>query len=1042
MLKQKTSSAKKQKSIRVLPLLLALQMFMPTQVMAQSADGSKEDNWVKTAEYLKTANQLGQEFLKQHQAIMQQRNAQAQTQKLQQSIGINPVNPAQLPPILAQNGCMVLEARTDKVSSGLSCNAPLDNTLFQQGHYHALFSVAEQNVNTLENYLTQGHERFTTQGVGCYDKARKQLEAQLKSREVLLAQMKESIEKRIEAFKKLAEKDLEEIRKGDILLNGKDANSLSGQDKDKYSKALEDYKFENQFQDPQCKALFSGTEYSALGQRGGLKGIEKTLRANTEEMEAESFFNKQKQLEAEIRKIGNEAYRTAVTNKSISVAPDEVLGGIRTRNFTSSSKALTQSFSIAAKRAEKRQNEMQRKLLKTVGKEPELASIAQAVESDSADVDQALRDWERKEKNSCMSQHLKNEFGGVDGFIGKLVDPQISRQANREADSAYKNYVKSILSDDRFTVEEKMEKIANDQQARGSRYTFVTGKSFTVKGKLISASTRLRASDLVTLLARDCAEGFKSDPRDGGFSAKDKVKALRSYASGYKKNRQEFASNLRKEIVEGVLNCPSDTSTGSAVGSCGKDATNVNSPGFCVRTANTCASSALACTEKAQRVVEKTRKQQKTIAQRYKKNMDKLKSDLIAEFEMVSKNLEQSARTIDGLYQMGTQYEKENRANPSLTLNFTDTELLQGVDPSLVVEDPDKYKEKVFANISAVEKQIKKHRQDVVKAYDTEIAKYTKNYGAQKNEWAQVVSQCNSAINSHYAAMEAAQKAAQEKAMAANKKAQEDAKKANEKIAEACNKYSTFKVNPCPGSSSGAFGELADDIASIAASSADVQAAQDIRSIVASCDAFANESGANIFHQTSTDNKNAMDLGDFCEKVGTNKEIVKIACEDYKEARQDRNLAGKNICDEDEHLPTGYDKMAEKHIFCKWEGDDYYKKKIQYESCEDWKSDAVEVTALDEIKNETIREDILHASGCSKKGSGKDSLEQYEAAEKKLLGYLAQYQQHKLKDQVGQIEVAACEAGVDSDPSMPDMNTPAAGQNGMMGVMGSGVYGF
>lgn len=1041
----KTSSSKAKKKVRVLPLFLALQMFLPTQALAQSAEqnSGQTDNWVKTAEIMKSANQLGQDFLKLHQARMQQEQAQAQMQNLQQSIGINPVNPAQLPPILSQNGCMVLEARTDQVSSNLSCNQPLDQTLFQQGHYEALLSVAEQNVNTLENFLTAGHERFTTQGIGCYDKARKQLESQLKSRETLLAQMKESIEKRIEAFKKLAEKDLEDIKKGDILLNGKDSNSLNGEGKDKYAKALKDYKFENQFLDPQCKALFSGNEYSALGQRGGLRGIETAIKANSEEMEAEGFFNKQKQLETEIRKIGNEAYKTAVSSKSISVAPDDVLGSIRTRSFTSSSKALTQSFTIASNKAQKKQQEMQNNLLKTMGNEPELASIVQAVEANSKDVNQALADWERKEKNACMSQHFQNEFGSVDGFIGKLVDPNVSRKANREADSAFKNYVKSILSDDRFTVEEKMEKIANDEQSKGSRYTFITDKSFTVKGKLVSASTRLRASDLVTLLARDCSEGFNSDPRDGGFSAKDKVNALKSYASNYETNRKKFASDLRKEIVEGMLNCPSDSSTGTAVGSCSKDSTDVNSPGFCVRTANTCASNALACTEKAQRVVEKTREQQKTIAQRYKSNMDKLKSDLITEFEMISKNLENSARVIDGLYQMGTNYEKENRDTPNLTLNFTDTELLAGVDPSLAVEDPDKYKAKVFANINAVEKQIGQHRQDMLAAYDAEIQKYTKNYGAQKKNWSSVVSQCTSAINNQYAAMEKAQKAAQEKAMAANKQAMEKANEQNEKITEVCNRYADFRQNPCPSSSSDTFGDLANDIAAIAASSNDADAALQIRSVVASCDAFGNESGYNQFSTTNSKKTTDLNLDTFCAKEG--KGYDKAACKDYIELRPQyvqyrRGIASSTTCNESEHLGIGFAEMKKSGPFCLIEGIILHEKGKQ--SCEDGR----EISSVDNITDTTLRKRILKASGCSEKGTNKDIVALYEKAEEEAKELLAQYESFQLSEQlnqsVGQIEVAACESGIDSEPGMPDMYNPSSSQNGSMGVMGSGVYGF
>ena len=84
----KTSSSKEKKKVRVLPLFLALQMFLPTQALAQSAEqnSGQTDNWVKTAEIMKSANQLGQDFLKLHQARMQQEQAQAQMQNLQQKL--------------------------------------------------------------------------------------------------------------------------------------------------------------------------------------------------------------------------------------------------------------------------------------------------------------------------------------------------------------------------------------------------------------------------------------------------------------------------------------------------------------------------------------------------------------------------------------------------------------------------------------------------------------------------------------------------------------------------------------------------------------------------------------------------------------------------------------------------------------------------------------------------------------------------------------------------------------------------------------------
>ena len=43
--------------------------------------------------------------------------------------------------------------------------------------------LADFNITQLENYQTQGHERYTTQGIGCYDKSIQRFEAQLQARD-------------------------------------------------------------------------------------------------------------------------------------------------------------------------------------------------------------------------------------------------------------------------------------------------------------------------------------------------------------------------------------------------------------------------------------------------------------------------------------------------------------------------------------------------------------------------------------------------------------------------------------------------------------------------------------------------------------------------------------------------------------------------------------------------------------------------------------------------------------------------------------------
>ncbi|MCO4753550.1 MAG: hypothetical protein KC478_03665 [Bacteriovoracaceae bacterium] len=1045
--------------VRILPLLLSFQMFVPTHLMAQTEEQATQDNWADAAKTLKAINELGQTFVQQHQLRLQSQQAQASASQLEQSLGIQPVDPSQVPPILAQNGCFVLQARTDQISSGLSCSAPLDDALFNQGHYDALLSVAEKNVNTLENYLTAGHERYTTQGIGCYEKAKNQLNTQLLAREEMLSQMKESLEKRIEVFKKLAEDDLDQIKKGDILLNGTGSNSLTGESREKYANALKDINFEDKFNDPQCKSLFSNNQFSDFGQKGGLRGIEQTLANNSEELGAENFFAKQKQYETEIRKIADEAYKKARDAKTINVSPSDTLGGIRTREFSTNADSLVQSFSIAATKAKNNLDNMQKDLSKALGDEPELSSIVQSIESDSVDIDQVLYDWEKKEKNSCMNNHIANEFGGIQGFVGKLNDPNISAKANREADSAFKNYVTKILSDDRYTVEEKMEKIADAQQSSGTRYGFVSDKSFTIKGQQVGASTRLRASDLVTLLAQDCREEFEQDARTGGYSASEKIKALKSYATKFEVSQEEFASNLKTEIIEGMISCPDDTSTGSGAGTCGTNSTDLNGPGFCVRTANACASNALACVDKAKKIVEETRKSQQVVAARYKSNMDKLKNDLITEFEMVSKSLETSSRTIDSLYQMGTQYKKEDSNGMELALNFTDTELLAGVDPSLALEDPDKYEAKIMANIDQVKDQLAQHRQEVTAAFTKEIEeKYVSNYKKQREQWNGVISQCTSAINQKIVQLEQAKQKALESATAANQKESEKAKESNEKIMEACNKYADFRVNPCPGGSGSEFGSLANDIAAIATSSADTAAAQDIRSIVLSCDSFGNESGGNLYGNLgsgggkNTNDYSQMSLSSFCGEGGGGADLrvcqklerLRPAYEGYVRSIASGN---SNVCNDTTHLPIGFQKMNESGSFCRIRTS----ARTEYEyikepSCENIQASqdasVTKMTSYHNIQNQGLKDRMRQESNCSTKSTDSKVVDMYEKAEEEASEVLAQYKRQKFNSKVGEIKVAACESGVDSEPGMPDMFNSGNARPGNQKPDGTQTFGF
>jgi hypothetical protein len=133
------SRLKRKKRIRFLPLLLSLQLFIPAQLLA---DTGEYQHWKKTAQTLQVLQGMGTQMVQMHQQRMQQQQAMQMRMSLERDLALQPVDPSQVPPVLTQSGCMVLPARSNRTSGGISCEAPYDPTKLQSGVYDALLQVS------------------------------------------------------------------------------------------------------------------------------------------------------------------------------------------------------------------------------------------------------------------------------------------------------------------------------------------------------------------------------------------------------------------------------------------------------------------------------------------------------------------------------------------------------------------------------------------------------------------------------------------------------------------------------------------------------------------------------------------------------------------------------------------------------------------------------------------------------------------------------------------------------------------------------------
>lgn len=822
-------STKKQIKLKqVIALTINLQFLFSTN-LSFAAETKANKTWNTVKDVTNIVGQLGSSAMQGLQQLQSQQMAEQQKASLKQGFGLKLVDSNQLPSVLVQNGCMVVEARTNLPTDACDPNK-FDPAKAQSGYYAGLLAVAEDNSNDLQNLLTSGHERMTTQGVGCYAKALNNFTATLNSRVTALEAFQKELEQAVVDFQKVNEQDIENLKRGNALLEGKP------------EEYLKDVKFEDNFKDTQCASILGSETFKSTGKSTGFRGIKELLDKQASSTKGGAYtpsqiLTKTVQMKDEIRKIAKKVGEIARSKNTLQIDPKTL--GIRTNSIQSSNPALQSIIAEVSSNAISEQQDLIKEVTKVAGANG--ADIIKGIQEDSIDIDTALFNYERSSKNTCFNDYLKSNFGSVTGITAKIQDPNVSAKANKEADSAFKNTVTSILTNDNYTIEQKISLIKTEEQRKGnSRYTMTTGKSMDIQGKSVGASIRMRTSDMISIFTDNCVQKFNSQATESGKSQKQIVSALRSFKNKKDQLQKTFASKIEQDIINQMENCPSDTNTGKGQLSC-DNALNPTSTNFCLRTASVCASSTLACQDKANKVVETTRSEQKVIAKRYKTNMDNFKLALVSKFKQNNLIMEQTARQLDGMYQMGSTYSTPLGLDLSLLTNkLMKTE---GIDPSLKIEDPEAYLKTMVENVEKLKNSVAQANSDILNGtseqngkqsnqgaglasqysgFKGEIQKYEDNLSRELEKWNDIKNQCFNRI-SDYNQIE-------------NDRYAQETEAENEryaKVSGVCNKLGAFEENPAGWCDEA--GDLGDEVLEIAAASGDRKAASMIKAFGRSC---------------------------------------------------------------------------------------------------------------------------------------------------------------------------------------------------------------
>ena len=661
-----------------------------------------------------------------------------------QNLLAKPINPAQLPPALQAAGCLVFEARTESPSSNM-CE-PSGASEANIGESLALLSTAQSNVNEFENYLVNANESQTSQGKACLNKAMLNLQAQLKARVEALNQFEKLIEDTIKNTKKLTEADLDALRKGDALLNGKA--------KDEKNNSLADFDFGKQFKSQACASFMQESELSDIGNKGGYRAIEEMLSKNFESSEGKNDAYSPKELfgnESLIKKDIDDLLSNFENNinniDAVDMKPEEVFDGAQTSIFPEGNKSVTNILKNELKDYKRKMND-KRNQLKGISKET-LALVESGAET-SAD---AAAMYRRKQYNACLAGYV----GDGKAFAKSITNFTLSRNADKSRDSLLRTTVYENLMDEEIGIDQKIQNISQYDKSPNEKVRM--SSSQTLCGTNIYADTRVSVSKLMSLYKCECEKQYNARPSGQSLSAQQVENQLAGYSMYIKNSKSALAQKLKTEVKDKVLNCPADNSTGLGSLSCDK-ALNKSSNNFCLRTAKMCAGNMKACFDQANQILVQTRTEQKNIAARYTAHMDDLKAKLQTAFINNSKNMEAVSRTLDAQYQVGSVYNVPlNTQMDQLKEKF-----IEGLDPSLKIEDPDAYLEIMKKDIAIAKDSLKKSNKEIFGAdvdswtglassgasshgFLGKISGYIKNVELEKDRWSKIEDKCLASIS-------------------------------------------------------------------------------------------------------------------------------------------------------------------------------------------------------------------------------------------------------------------------------------------------------
>lgn len=268
--------------------------------------------------------------------------------------------------------------------------------------YYAHFSLMENE------YRLKGLESNNTSnvGMGCLNAHADRLQRQLKAREDEIDNLINKMQKKQDAYKIQAELERNKIEEAMALLEGSNFSSP----RSAAILAQNTVRFDNIFKSNQaCSAVLDADGFKRDGARG-LKGIEASLLtiANRKETTGTSFsgleFNQShaERIEKDARRLASFVARE-IQNRGTAALEGDFTAGLPSDYGLVGSPTLTTVLIEESKNSQLERDRIMREVQGSV--DPNSQGLLTRIDDDTTDFEFELFNWERTQKNECLSRN-------------------------------------------------------------------------------------------------------------------------------------------------------------------------------------------------------------------------------------------------------------------------------------------------------------------------------------------------------------------------------------------------------------------------------------------------------------------------------------------------------------------------------------------------------------------------------------------------------------------------------------------------------------